>query len=234
MEKIVITGASSDIGMAIARRLAALGRPMLLHANNTQIKNDKELSEAEVVAADFSKEEELNHFLSQLSDVYILVNVAASIDTQLLPMISEESVDRMIRVNISAFSRICQRVIPPMVSRRKGIIVNVSSVVASKTYRGQSVYAGTKAYMEAFSRAIAAEYAARGIRCNCVAPGSIAGGSLSYLMKNMGDRIKDVNASGRLGSPEDVAGAVAYLCSADAAFVNGEVLHVDGGHWIGL
>ncbi len=234
MEKIVITGASSDIGMAIARRLSALGRPMLLHANNTQIKKDKDLSEVEVVAADFFKEEELNHFLSQLSDVYILVNVAASIDTQLLPMISEESIDRMIRVNISAFSRICQRVIPPMVSRRKGIIVNVSSVAASKTYRGQSVYAGTKAYMEAFSRAIAAEYAARGIRCNCVAPGIIAGGSLSSLMKNMGDRINDVNASGRMGSPEEVAGAVAYLCSADAAFVNGEVLHVDGGHWIGL
>lgn len=234
MDKIVITGASSHIGLAIARRLSAVGRPMLLHANSNKIPDEEIPEGAEVTVADFSKEEELSEFLSRLSDVSILVNVAASVDTQLIPMISEESVDRMIRVNISAFTRICQRVIPPMCARREGIIVNVSSVVASKTYRGQSVYAGSKAYMEAFSRAVAAEYASRGIRCNCVAPGSIGSGSLSLLMKNLGDKIKDVNASGRLGSPEDVAGAVAFLCSPDAAFVNGEVLHVDGGHWLGL
>jgi len=234
MEKIVITGASSGIGMAIARRLSATGRPMLLQANSKKIPEEEVPAGAEIIRADFSKEREFSQFLSCLSDVSILVNVAASVDTQLIPMISEASVDRMIRVNIAAFTRICQRVIPPMCARREGIIVNVSSVVASKTYRGQSVYAGTKAYMEAFSRAIAAEYASRGIRCNCVAPGSIASGSLSFLMKNLGDKIKDVNASGKLGSPEDVAGAVAFLCSPDAAFVNGEVLHIDGGHWLGL
>ena len=102
-------------------------------------------------------------------------------------------------------------------------------------YRGQSVYGGTKAYIETFSRGIAAEYAKKGIRSNCVAPGSIDSGSLQKLIITTGsDVLRDVNASAKFGSPEDVAAAVAFLCSDDSRYINGAVLHVDGGFWLGL
>ena len=92
-----------------------------------------------------------------------------------------------------------------------------------------------KAYIETFTRGIAAEYAKKGLRCNCVAPGSIDSGSLQKLIISTGsDVLRDVNASARFGTPEDVAAAVAFLCSDESRYINGAVLHVDGGYWLGL
>ena len=92
-----------------------------------------------------------------------------------------------------------------------------------------------KAYIEAFTKGLAAEYAKKGVRCNCVAPGSIDSGSLQKLLITTGsDTLKDINASARFGTPEDVAAAVAFLCSDESRYINGAVLHVDGGYWLGL
>ena len=204
MGRIVITGASSDIGLAIARRLAALGTPMLLHCRSHA---DRFAGiDAEIVRADFSDRRELERFIAQLGEVDILV-------TTLL----------------------CRAVVPGMCLRRRGVIVNLSSVTASRVFRGQTVYGGTKAYIEAFTKGLAAEYAKKGVRCNCVAPGSIDSGSLQKLLIATGsDTLKDINASARFGTPEDVAAAVAFLCSDESRYINGAVLHVDGGYWLGL
>ena len=233
MGKIVITGASSEIGLAIARRLSGLGKPLLLHCRSHAER--LEGLDAEIVRADFADRKELEGFIAQLDDVEILVNAAADTATGLLPQLEEADIDRMLAVNIAATTLLCRAVIPQMCLKRKGVIVNLSSVTASRVYRGQSVYGGTKAYIETFTKGIAAEYAKKGLRCNCVAPGSIDSGSLQKLIINTGsDTLKDVNASARFGSPEDVASAVAYLCSDESRYINGAVLHVDGGYWLGL
>jgi 3-oxoacyl-[acyl-carrier protein] reductase len=233
MGKIVVTGASSEIGLAIARRLSGLGRPMLLqyHRNKPAL----DLPGLEFVQADFADPASVDAFLERLQDVEILVNAAAETQTGLLPQLEDDQIGRMLAVNVVAVTRICRAVIPQMCLRRRGVIVNLSSVTATRVFRGQSVYGGTKAYIETFTKAIAAECAKKGVRCNCVAPGSIESGSLKKLLTTTGsDVLKDVNASAHFGTPEDVAEAVAYLCSDGSRYVNGTVLHLDGGYWLGI
>lgn len=231
MGKIVITGASSEIGLAIARRLSSLGKPMLLQFNS----HAPAFEGAELVQADFARREDMKRFMSALDDVEILVNAAALTLTDLLPQMEDEEIERMLQVNVLAATLLCKAVIPRMCLKRKGIIVNLSSVTANKVYRGQSVYGGSKAYLEAFTKGLAAEYAKKGLRCNCVAPGSINSGSMQKLIIQTGrNDLQEVNASHTFGTPEDVAAAVAFLCSEDSRYINGTVLHVDGGYWLGL
>jgi len=235
MGRIIITGASSAIGWAIAKELSALNKPMLLQGNRRKELPLNELSSvAEFINADFSSSSELDEFIALLSDADILINAAAYTVTELIPQTSDESIDKMIAVNISALIKICRSVIPSMCIKRSGIIINLSSSTASKVYRGQGVYAGTKAFTETFSKAIAAEYGRKGIRCNCVAPGAINSGSFELLANISGDQIKQINAANRLGEPQDVAHAVAFLCKEENSYINGSVLHVDGGQWMGI
>lgn len=233
MGTIVITGASSEIGRATALRLRSLGLPLVLQYNHHRPELD--LPDVELVQADFSDPGSVERFIAGLKDVEILVNAAAETHTALLPQLEEEEIARMVSVNILALTRLCRAVIPGMCLRRRGVIVNISSVTASRLYRGQSVYGGTKAYVEAFTKGLAAECAKKGVRCNCVAPGGIESGSFRKVLIQTGsDAVKDSNASGRFGSAEDVAAAVAFLCSDDSKYVNGSVLRVDGGFWLGL
>lgn len=235
MGKIVITGASSAIGWEIAKVLSVMNKPMLLHGNK---KNELPLSElssvAEFVTADLSSSSELEGFIARLSDVDILINVAACTVTELIPQTSDESIDKMVAVNITSLVKICKAVIPSMCVKRSGIIINISSSTASKVYRGQGIYAGTKAFAETFSKAITAEYGRKGIRCNCVAPGAINTGTLELLTNIAGDQLKQINAANRFGEPQDVAHAVAFLCRDENSYINGTVLHVDGGQWMGI
>ena len=236
--RIVITGASSLIGQAIARRLIAKEDGVVLQCfRNSEACGS--LAEAaggscEIAAADFSKPEELDRFCAMLGEVDILVNAAACTRTELLPNLNDDDISRMISVNIRALVSICRSVVPSMMVRRKGVIVNISSVAASRGNRGQTVYAGTKGFVEAFTRSLAAEYGGRGIRANCVAPGAIDAGSLKELLSYAGDTVKKSTAAQRLGTPEDVAAAVAYLCGPEASFVNGACINVDGGFMAGV
>jgi 3-oxoacyl-[acyl-carrier protein] reductase len=235
MGKIVITGASSEIGWAIANTLSVLKKPMLLHGNKrNELPLDELSTDTEFITADFSSSSELEAFIARLSDTDILINAAACTVTELIPLTSDVSIDKMIAVNITALIKICRSVIPSMCIKRSGIIINISSSTASKVYRGQGVYAGTKAFTETFSKAITAEYGRKGIRCNCVAPGAINAGSLELLANIAGDQLKLINAASRLGEPQDVANAVAFLCREESSYINGTILHVDGGQWMGI
>lgn len=236
--RIVITGASSLIGQAIAKRLVAKGDNVLLHCfkNNSacSLLAATEDYKSEVVTADFSKDEDIVRFCKMLADVDILVNAAAHTKTDLLPNLNDIDIERMVNVNIKALAAICRTVLPSMMVKRKGVILNISSVAALRGNRGQSVYAGTKGFVEAFTRSLAAEYGGRGIRVNSIAPGAIDAGSLKELLSYAEEAVKKSIASNRLGTPEDVASAAAFLCSPDASFINGACLAVNGGFMTGI
>jgi 3-oxoacyl-[acyl-carrier protein] reductase len=235
---IVITGASSQIGQAIAKRLISEGDRAMLHCcrNSSACKSLVESTRAycEIALADFTKQDDLSAFCNALEDVDILVNAAACTKADLLPNLSDEDISNMIAVNIKALATICRAVIPAMMVKRRGIIVNISSVAALRGNRGQSVYAGTNGFVESFTRSLAAEFGSRGIRVNSVAPGAIDAGSMKELLLNAEDLVKKSTAMNRLGSPEDVAAAVSFLCSSDAAFINGACINVSGGFMMGV
>ncbi|MCQ2171945.1 MAG: SDR family oxidoreductase [Bacteroidales bacterium] len=235
MGKIVITGASSGIGLAIAKRLASLGKPMILQYRKNVEQLSDAVPDATLVKVDFSDLKAVEDFAASLDDVEILVNAAAVTETGLLPTLETESIEKMISVNILATTLLCRAVLPRMCLKRKGVIVNISSVTAQKVYRGQSVYGGTKAYIETLSKGIAAECSKKGVRCNCVAPGSILSGTMEKLViSTAGTDLKGVNASDRFGTPDDVAAAVEFLCSDNSNYINGAVLAVNGGFWLGI
>lgn len=234
MGKIVITGASSEIGLAIAKRLSESGKPMVLHCHRNSIALESWRGVADIVKADFTKGEELEAFIAGLNDVDTLVYASAVTDSGLIPQIDENSLRDTVQVNITAYTKICQAIIPPMCAKRGGTIIGISSVSARRVFKGQGVYAGTKAYMEAFTKAIAIEYGKKGLRANCVAPGSIEAGALKRLNSFGLEEIMLINSLNKMGTPEDVAGVVHFLCSPAASFINGSVIDINGGHLMGV
>jgi 3-oxoacyl-[acyl-carrier protein] reductase len=237
---IVITGASSEIGQNIVQELYYLYPQAFftLHCSSKPealaVVLDQLKEHGHIVAANFLDEQILKNFLKQIQEVDILINVAAITQMAALPQLDAEAICQMIKVNIEAFTRICQAVIPAMVARRQGCIVNISSVAASRGNRGQTVYAGTKGYMEAFTRSLVAEYGSRGIRVNCIAPGPIQAGNLKGLLSYAADEVNKSVALPRLGTAKDVAQLAAFLCSDKATFINGKTIGIDGGFMTGI
>lgn len=235
--KIVITGASSEIGLAIVKRIAEPEDELLLQYCRRPAGCEEFVrghGGSRAVKADFTSPEELSAFCALLDETDVLINAAAVTKTGLLPDMTPADISAMISVNIKALTEICMAVIPAMCVRRSGIIVNISSVTASRASRGQSVYAGTKGFVESFTRALAAEYSSRGLRVNCVAPGAIEAGSLRELLAYGEKEVKASIAMGKLGSPADVAEAVSFLCGPGSGFITGHILRVDGGFRQGL
>lgn len=235
---IAITGASSEIGRAIISKLDKTCDLFILQCNKNLIELEKLSTEittkSEIIIADFSKDDEINEFCRQISKADVLINAAAVTKTDLLTMLPDNEINKMIQVNISAVIKTCQAVIPYMFSRRNGIILNISSIAATRGNRGQTVYAGTKGFVESFSRSLASEAGSRGIRVNCIAPGPIDAGSLKSLITYANDEIKNSILSKRLGRPDDVASLVKFICSDEAEYINGQVLHIDGGFLKGV
>jgi 3-oxoacyl-[acyl-carrier protein] reductase len=236
--KIVITGASSEIGRAIARRVIQPGDTAVLTGHRNLAACSTLLADmpggVSLQAVDLNDREALAEFCQGLSETDILINAAACTITRLLPELEDGDIDRMVAVNIMALVKLCRAVVPGMLARRSGRIVNVSSVTAQRASRGQSVYAGTKGFVESFTRGLAAEYGPRGVRANCVAPGPIDAGSIRELMAAAPDEVRRSVAGGALGAPDDVAQAVAYLCGPGSGFINGAVLAVNGGYMNGV
>jgi 3-oxoacyl-[acyl-carrier protein] reductase len=236
--KIVITGASSEIGLAICEKIVAENDHVILQCCKHQekcvaVQENLEAS-CRTGVVDFTDRNELNEFCKTLGEVDILINAAAATMTDLLVNFTDEQIDEMMSVNILALIKICQAVLPGMVARRNGIIVNISSIAARRGNRGQTVYAGTKGFVESFTRALTAEYGKRNIRINCIAPGPIKVGSLNELLGYAADEVKQSIISPRLGGPRDIAAAVAFLCSEEAGFITGTCLSVDGGFCRGV
>ncbi len=165
----------------------------------------------------------------QLGDINILVNNAGVAHTALLALTDDEAIDRLIDTNLKGTFYLTRLVCRPMLSLGWGRIINISSIVGLSGYRGLSVYSATKAGLDGFTRSLARELGSRNITVNSVAPGYLTTEMTEELGARQRRQIVGRTPMGRMGTAEDVAGAVQFLAGDDANFITGQVLVVDGG-----
>jgi 3-oxoacyl-[acyl-carrier protein] reductase len=181
------------------------------------------------VQADVSKPDEVRALVEEAGDVDILVNNAGLTRDGVLARMTDDDWRAVIETNLSSVFYTCRAVSRGMMKRRSGSIVNVSSIVGLRGNWGQTNYGASKAGIIGFTKSIARELGSRGVRANVVAPGYINTRLTDVLPQEARDAMLANTPLGKLGDPEDVAGAVRFLCSDEAAFITGEVLLVDGG-----
>ena len=181
------------------------------------------------IQADVSSAEEAKRLVEEAGDLDILVNNAGLTRDGLLARMSDEDWREVIETNLSSVFYTCRAAARPMMRKRAGSIVNVSSIVGVHGNWGQTNYGASKAGIIGFTKSLARELGSRGVRANVVAPGYV-NTRLTDVLPEEAQQAMLTNAPlGRLGEPEDIAGAVRFLCSDEAAFITGEVLLVDGG-----
>jgi 3-oxoacyl-[acyl-carrier protein] reductase len=232
----LVTGASGGIGAAIAKALHGAGATVALSGTRVEPLQAlaAELGErVHVLPCNLSDAEAVNALPKQaveaMGSVDILVNNAGITRDNLFMRMSEEEWADVIEVNLTATMRLCKGVVRGMMKARWGRIVNISSVVGATGNPGQANYAASKGGMVAMSKAIAYEVASRGITVNCVAPGFIETAMTGKLNEDQKAAILGQVPAGRMGTPEEIAAAVLYLASPEAAYVTGATLHVNGG-----
>jgi 3-oxoacyl-[acyl-carrier protein] reductase len=234
--KALVTGATGGIGEEIARALHARGATLGLHGTRRE--------KLEALAADLGGETKI--FTANLTDraavrelaktaeaelggVDILVNNAGITNDGLMMRMSDEDWDKVIDINLNATFVLTRELCAPMMKRRYGRVVNISSVVAAIGNPGQANYCASKAGLEGFTKAFAAEVASRNIMANCVSPGFIE----SAMTEKLNDKQKETLfvkiPMKRMGLGKEVAAAVCFLASEECSYITGHVLHVNGG-----
>jgi 3-oxoacyl-[acyl-carrier protein] reductase len=236
----LVTGASGEIGRAIALELSKRFDVVVLHYRSNEAAA-RALGEdiargggrAELVCGELEKSASADAMVAQVQErwgrVDALVNNAGASFHGLITDTSDEELEWVLAVNLKSAFYVCRSVLPSMLSARRGTIVNVSSVAASRPTRGNAAYAVAKAGLEGLTRALAAEAGERGVRVNAVAPGIIQSRMTRQLVERSGNALLSGVTLRRLGCPQDVASAVAFLSSPESAFITGDVLCVDGG-----
>jgi len=182
-----------------------------------------------VIQADVSNPEEAKRLVEEAGDLDILVNNAGLTRDGLLARMPDEDWRDVIETNLSSVFYTCRAVTRGMMKKRAGSIVNVSSIVGIHGNWGQTNYGASKAGIIGFTKSLARELGSRGVRANVVAPGYVNTRLTDVLPEEAQQAMLANTPLGRLGEPEDIAGAVRFLCSDEAAFITGEVLLVDGG-----
>ena len=232
----LVTGASGGIGAAIARALHGAGAKVALSGTRVEPLEAlaAELGEgAHVLTCDLSDPEAVEALPKRVADAVgaldILVNNAGLTRDQLFLRMSDEDWARVLDVNLTATMRLCRASLRGMMKARWGRIVNVSSIVGLTGNPGQANYAASKAGLVAMSKSVAKEVASRGVTVNCVAPGFIRTAMTDKLTDDQKAGLMSQIPAGRMGEAKEIAAAVLYLASPEAAYVTGSVLHVNGG-----
>lgn len=231
----LVTGASGGIGSAIARAIAGQGARVALSGTREdalqQVATD--LPDTVVLPCDLSDGAAVDGLVPRaveaLGRLDILVNNAGVTRDNLAMRMKDDEWDQVIRVNLEAAFRLARAALKPMMRARAGRIVSITSVVGATGNPGQANYAASKAGLVGMSKALAQEVASRGITVNCVAPGFIRSAMTDALPDAQKAALLTRIPAGDLGSGEDVAAAVVYLASREAAYVTGQTLHVNGG-----
>ena len=233
----LITGASGGIGAAIARALHAGGATVVLHGTRAErlAALAAELGErAHVVTANLSDRSQAAGLVDAAAEaaggpVSILVNNAGITRDNLAMRMKDEEWDEVLNVNMTAAMTIARAALRGMMKARHGRIISISSIVGVTGNPGQANYSASKAGMIGFSKALAAEVASRGITVNIVAPGFIETPMTDALGETQRDALLGRVPVGRLGTADEVASAVLYLASGEAAYITGSTIHVNGG-----
>jgi 3-oxoacyl-[acyl-carrier protein] reductase len=227
----LVTGASKGIGRAIAAELAAAGASVVVGYRSGQ--EEAEALAAEIggraIQADVSDPEEAKRLVEEAGDVDVLVNNAGVTRDGLLARMPDDDWRTVLETNLSSVFYTCRAVTRPMMKKRAGSIVNISSIVGVHGNWGQTNYGASKAGIIGFTKSLARELGSRNVRANVVAPGYVKTQLTDVLPEEATKAMLENTPLGRLGDPEDVAGAVRFLCSDAASFITGEVLLVDGG-----
>lgn len=230
-KRALITGAARGIGRAIAAELKSAGAEVLCCDLPGTSENDEVAKEVggRALYADVTKADEVEKLIAEAGEIDILINNAGITRDGLLARMSEEDWRAVIDVNLTSVFLMCHAAIRGMMKRRAGAIVNLSSVVGLHGNFGQTNYAASKAGILGFTKSLAREAGTRGVRVNAVAPGYIETRLTDVLSDEVKQKMLASTSLGRFGQPEDIARAVRFLCSDEAAFITGEVLVVDGG-----
>ena len=227
----LVTGASRGIGRAIALELASAGASVVVGYRSGKDEAEAVAEDAggRAVQADVADAEEAARLVADAGEPDVLVNNAGLTRDGLLPRMPDEDWRDVIETNLSSVFYTCRASVRPMMKRRAGAIVNISSVVGLHGNPGQTNYAASKAGIIGLTKALARELGSRSVRANVIAPGYITSRLTDEISEEMRSLMLQNTPLGRLGDPEDVAGAVRFLCSDAAKFITGEVLLVDGG-----
>jgi 3-oxoacyl-[acyl-carrier protein] reductase len=236
MRRALVTGGSGGIGAAICVRLAAEGCHVYVHANSGLQKAQAIAAaiqdaggSAQAIAFDVANEEQTRTALQAVlaeGAIQVLVNNAGIHDDAVMPGMNAQQWNRVIDVSLNGFFNVTQPLLLPMIGKRWGRIINISSVAALTGNRGQTNYAAAKAGLHGATKSLALEVASRGVTVNAIAPGIIE----SAMTENVFDKdtIKRLVPVGRAGKPEEVADLVAFIASEKSAYISGQVISING------
>jgi len=227
----LVTGGSRGIGRAIALELGRAGAEVVVGYRTGREEAEAVATEigGRAVEADVSDAESAKALVEAAGDLDVLVNNAGLTRDGLLVRMSDDDWRTVIETNLSSVFYTCRAATRPMMRKRAGSIVNISSIVGVHGNWGQTNYAASKAGIIGFTKSLARELGSRNVRANVVAPGYVTTQLTDVLPEEATTVMLQNTPLGRLGDPDDVAGAVRFLCSDAAAFVTGDVLLVDGG-----
>lgn len=238
---VIVTGASRGIGRAVAVRFGEAGAVVVVAARGNHADAVAEEirgggGRAASVGVDVTDTKQIEAMVAKALEEYgridVLVNNAGIVRDQLTMRMTAADWDAVIATNLTAVFTCSRTVLRPMLKQRSGRIINVGSVVGQMGNAGQANYAATKAGLVGFSKALAREVATRGITVNVVAPGMIDTDMIAGLAKPAREAMLAKIPLGRLGAPDDIARAVGFLASDEAAYITGHVLAVNGGMYM--
>jgi len=231
----LVTGATGGIGNAIARALHAQGAKVAISGTRREVLDAlaAEIGGAVVLPCDLADKDAVEALVPKAEDALgqldILVANAGITKDNLFVQLRDEDWDQVINVNLTSTFRLARAAVKGMMRRRFGRVIGITSVVGVTGNPGQGNYTAAKAGMIGMFKSIGKEYAKRNVTANCIAPGFIATPMTDKLNEKQREAILAMVPAGKLGTGADVAGAVVYLASNDAAYVTGQTLHVNGG-----